>query len=102
MRKIIWIRQILEGMNFKIRNGYVTIIQDNQGAIKLAENAVYSQRTKHIDVKFHFIRKLVNEGKIKLQYINTKSMLADGLTKALSGQRMDELLNGMRIKKVES
>ena len=44
-------------------------------------------------MKFHFIRKLVNDGKIKHQYINTKSMLADGLTKALSGQRMDILLN---------
>ena len=45
---------------------------DNEGAIKLAENPLRSARTKHIDVRFHFIRELFRTGTIAVEHIPTK------------------------------
>ena len=58
------------------------IFGDNQPAISATEND--TKRSKHIDIKYHFIKELVEEGKIKFQHIPTKELVADGLTKALS------------------
>ena len=59
----------------------IIIYEDNQGAIALVENPVHHQRTKHIDIRFHFIRDQVTNGCIKVQYLQTKEMIADCLTK---------------------
>lgn len=61
----------------------VTIFNDNQSAQKLAQNPVHHSRTKHIDVRYHFIRELVENNKIVLSYLPTEKMLADVLTKGL-------------------
>jgi hypothetical protein len=82
----------IEELGFKVKDGFVKIYQDNKGAINLAENAVYSPRTKHVDIKYHFIRQAVARGEIKLEYIGTENMKADGLTKAVSGGRLKKLL----------
>lgn len=57
------------------------IYEDNQGTISLAKNPVYRQRCKHIDIKYHFVRSVVNEGKVFLEYCPTNEMVADVLTK---------------------
>ena len=64
---------------------------DNQGAIFLAKNET-STRTKHIDVRYHFIRELVEAGVIKIEYVNTKDNIADALTKNLSSEQFEKLL----------
>ena len=56
---------------------------DNQGAISLAENPQNHQRSKHIDIKYHFVRHQVKEGRIDLRYLPTAQTTADVLTKAL-------------------
>ena len=48
------------------------VMEDNNGAIKLSNNLESYKRTKHIDIKYHFIRELVKSNKIRLLYINTK------------------------------
>ena len=55
--------------------------EDNQGAIALAKNPVNRQRCKHIDIKYHFIRENVNNGRFILEYCPTGQMIADVLTK---------------------
>ena len=60
------------------------IYEDNQAAIKIAENPVLHDRTKHIDIRYHFVRELVEALKIDVVYINTKDMVADLMTKAVS------------------
>lgn len=65
-------------------NKTVKLYSDNQGAQKIARNPVYHSRTKHIDVRHHFIRELVEENKIHLEYLRTEEMVADILTKALN------------------
>ena len=59
------------------------IYQDNHGTIALANNPVHHARAKHIDIRAHFIRDLVERGTVTLTYISTDFMVADALTKGL-------------------
>lgn len=61
----------------------LTIYNDNQSAQKLCKNSIYHARTKHIDVRHHFIRQFVNNNIIVIKYLCTNDMLADILTKPL-------------------
>lgn len=54
---------------------------DNQGAIALCKNPVHRQRSKHIDIRYHFIRSILEDGKIVIEYCPTDKMVADVLTK---------------------
>jgi hypothetical protein len=75
------------GGKFAIRNecghrhpSCCVVYEDNQSAIAIAQNDVYQSRAKHIDIRFHFVREQVKSKAIELQYIETKSQLADFLT----------------------
>ena len=61
----------------------VTVFEDNQGAIQLANNPRSSQNSKHIDVRHHFLRELVSEQIIRVEYIKSSQQHADILTKHL-------------------
>ena len=67
------------------------ILEDNQGAIAMAKNPVGHKRTKHIDIKHHFIRETIQAGTIVLTYCPTKSMVADTFTKALPRDQFKNL-----------
>jgi hypothetical protein len=56
---------------------------DNQSFIKLYENLVFHDRSKHIEIRYHFIRDWVQRGAVQLQYISTDEQVADILTKSL-------------------
>ena len=60
-----------------------SIMCDNQSCIKLSENLVFHDQSKHIDIKCHFIRDYVQWGAVQLQYTPTGEQVADILTKAL-------------------
>ena len=59
-------------------------IVDNEGAINLASNPLSSARTRHIDVRFNFVRELVSSGTIVVEYVPTSEQRADILTKPLT------------------
>lgn len=61
----------------------VTILSDSQSAIALAENPIISNKSKHIKIKYHYIREKVDDGSIVLSYVPTGEMGADFLTKAV-------------------
>ena len=61
-----------------------TLHCDNQRAIALAKNPVQHQRTKHIDVKYHFVRDKISDGKLKLLYVPSENNLADFFTKPVA------------------
>lgn len=65
----------------------IIIYNDNRGAKLLAESHVFHQRTKHIDIRYHFIRDVISKRSIKLDHMPTEEMPADVLTKALSGPK---------------
>lgn len=81
-KEIRFMRNILNELGLD-RDTYGLLKADDQSAIKLAQNIGYSPRTKHIDVRHHYIRELVSNKKIKLEYVNTHDNLADVFTKAL-------------------
>jgi hypothetical protein len=70
----------------------VNMFVDNQSAIALAKNPVHHQRSKHIDIKYHFVRFEVQEGVIELMYIPTAENVADVFTKPVTRIRLDTLL----------
>jgi len=67
----------------------VDIFADNQGAIKLVKNPVVSNRSKHIDVVYHFARERVARKDVKIAYVKTDDMLADMLTKPVEKAKLD-------------
>lgn len=69
------------------------IFCDNQLAIALSKNIVFHGRSKHMDVKFHFIIKLVKNNEIKLSYCKSKDQVADILTKSLKEENFIRLKN---------
>jgi hypothetical protein len=69
----------------------VTIHIDNKSAIQLCKNPVFHDQSKHIEVRYHFIRECVTAGKINVEYVRTDEQLADILTKPLGRIRFLEL-----------
>uniref|UniRef100_H3H9M0 Uncharacterized protein n=1 Tax=Phytophthora ramorum TaxID=164328 RepID=H3H9M0_PHYRM len=73
----------LHQMDVKTADEAVKIYEDNQGSIALAKNPQFHKRTKHIDIRYHFVREKVEDGQVVLQYVSTTDMLADMMTKAI-------------------
>src|SRR4029434_5934604 len=76
IQECIYLEQLLRGVD-TYQYAQTKVYEDNQGAIALAKNPVNRQRCKHIDIKYHFIRENVNNGKFILEYCPTEQMIAD-------------------------
>ena len=74
------------------------IKEDNQGNIALSRNPKYHPRTKHIDIKYHFIRYKVEKKELVLEYCPTEQMLADLLTKQLGKTSLQRLRGLMEVR----
>lgn len=66
-------------------DGAVVVGEDNQACLAWASNPVSSNKTKHMDVRFHLVRDSVARGEVRMVFVPTAEMVADGLTKALPG-----------------
>ena len=73
---------------------------DSQSAIYLVKNQVYHARTKHIDVRYHFVREIIEEGEVLVQKIKTDDNLADMLTKVVTTIKFNHCLDLINIAKV--
>ena len=73
---------------------------DNQPAIALMKNSVLLDQSKHIDVKFHFLRDCINGGQIVIEFVETGRQLVDALTKPLGRLRFTELKKMIGMVKV--
>jgi len=82
-REAICLRRMLIELGETSVDTAVDLNEDNQACIKLAHNPCSAQRTKSMDVKYHFLRQAVQEGNINLKYVDTKKQLADIFTKQL-------------------
>ena len=78
----VWLRRLLTDFDQE-QDGETEIFCDSKSAIAMAKNPVYHGRTKHIDIRVHFIRQLVAQGLINLLHCNTNEQKADILTKSL-------------------
>ena len=89
-QEAMWLQQLASDLlNKNIRE--TTILEDNQSAICLAKNQQVHGRTKHIDIKYHFIHDLVEAGRIKLTYCASEDMVADMFTKVLHIKQFEKL-----------
>ena len=79
-----FLRQLCIDLRILQVSSSVSIHADNQGAIKLAKNPVFHQRSKHIDIKYHFIRSELQLGTISVHCIVSEENLADIFTKPVS------------------
>jgi len=89
VEEAIWLRTFLRELGFE--EGLMLVRGDNQGALKLAESEEHHHRTKHIDVRFRFLRDVIENGSLQLEYITTEDSVTDALTKALFRQRFERL-----------
>jgi len=85
-KEVKWIRTFLAELGYGSTKSTV-VNTDNQGALALAKNPVSHARSKHIDIRHHFIRESIADKSVWLQYVPTDDMTADSLTKALGRQK---------------
>lgn len=98
-KEIMWIKTLLKKI-FNIKLKFPTpIFEDNQGAISLANNETNhsSYKTKHMDLRHHFIRREIAIKSITLQFVPTHKMLADFLTKAVGKTANKQALRGLHF-----
>jgi hypothetical protein len=69
----------------------ISILCDNTSAISISKNPVMHSKTKHIPIKYHFLREQVLEQKVKLEYVPSKEQVADILTKPLPRETFEYL-----------
>ncbi|GKD35462.1 retrovirus-related pol polyprotein from transposon TNT 1-94, partial [Tanacetum coccineum] len=94
--QVLWMRSQLTDYGYGFNK--IPMYCDNKSAIALCCNNVQHSRSKHIDIRFHFIKEHVENGVIELYFVNTEYQLADIFTKALGRERIEFLINklGMR------
>ena len=99
-QEVAWIRQLFDELDQK-PTGPTVIMEDNQGAIAVAHNPVNHKRTKHIDIKYHYVRDAVESGMIELRYCRSSDIVADALTKALVRDQFEGLRAQMGLIPIE-
>jgi hypothetical protein len=99
MKEVIWLRMLLKELGL-LQNERSIIWEDNQGCIKLAENEVVHGRSKHIDIRYHFVRERVRVIKdVDLKYCPTNNMVADIMTKPLDREKFLRFRNILGVSK---
>jgi hypothetical protein len=97
MKEALWLRSLLSETFGPITTP-TTLFSDNQAAIVLTRDHQYHSRTKHIDVRYHFIRWVIEKGSLRLIYCPTDNMIADTLTKALPSVKVKHFAAGLGLR----
>jgi hypothetical protein len=84
-REILFIAQVMEFLGVTVIRPIVIHV-DNIGAIYLANSNTTSQRTKHVDIRYHFVKEYVEDGTVKIMFVKSKENVADIFTKNLNGE----------------
>jgi hypothetical protein len=93
--QLLWMRQTLRDYDYKLTK--VPLLCDNESAIRMADNPVEHTRTKHIAIRYHFLRDHQQRGDIKIAYVSTKEQLADIFTKPLDEKTFTKLRHELNI-----
>lgn len=86
-RQVVWIRSLLTELGYTLTP--IPICSDNQGAIFISSNPVTEKHSKHIDIRYHYIRDVVDQQLVQIFYVPTEENPADILTKNLARTKLE-------------
>jgi hypothetical protein len=95
-REVVWLQKLLSGL-FGLKLEATCILCDNQSCMKLSENPMFHDRSKHIEIKYHYIRDMVQRGAVRLQYVTTEEQVAVVLTKPLSRTKFEHFRDKLGV-----
>ena len=87
---IVWIKHLLQGMKEEVIE-LVILYCDNTSAINISKNLVMHAKTKHIAIKYHYVRELVEDKQMKMEYVSSKEQIIDIFTKVLPKNNFEYL-----------
>ena len=93
--QLVWKKQMLKEYN--VEQDVLTLYCENLSAINISKNPIQHSRTKHNDIRHHFIRDLVEEKIVTLEHVDTEEQLADIFTKALDAKQFEKLRGKLGI-----
>ncbi|KAL1213498.1 Retrovirus-related Pol polyprotein from transposon RE1 [Cardamine amara subsp. amara] len=96
----VWLKGMLQELN-AVSDECINIMCDNSSVIKLSKNQVMLRRTKHIDVRYHYLCNLTNEGVMKLVFCGTNYQVADILTKPIKLDQFEKLRWSLGVQRLE-
>ena len=80
----VWLKRFLNHLKVTSSEEPVTIMSDSQSSIAYTKDPKFNSKTKHIDIKYHYVKDMVARGEVNLKYISTHDMIADLLTKVVT------------------
>ena len=90
IQEVLWLRGLLKELGLHVQTGS-RVLGDNQSTIAISHNGIKGERTKHVDVKYHFITETVESGEVKLQWVSTTDQQADLFIAAPPGLNLPPL-----------
>ena len=90
-QETIWLRLLLKDLHILDGDQPMVIREDNTACMAYAKNPMDYKKSKHIDVKYHFVRERIASGEIILEYVASADQLADILTKPMDFQKFSQL-----------
>lgn len=95
-KEALYLRSLLGSLT-TVESKAAVVFNDNQSAHKIAANKMMHNRTKHIDIKYHFIRECVLTNKVEIKYMSTDKMIADILTKNVHAPKLRQFLSDLSL-----
>ena len=81
--EVVWLRKMLSGL-FDVEIYATDILCDNHSCINIIKNPIFHDKSKHVEIKYHFIRDMVQKGAVKLKYVPIEEQVADVLTNPMA------------------
>ena len=94
--QVLWLKKTLQDMKVSIDEP-ISIKCDNTSAMSISKNPILHSKTKHIPIKYHFLREQVAQKVVKLEYVPTKEKTADIFTKTLAREPFEYLRNKLGL-----
>jgi hypothetical protein len=93
-QEAVYLRRLLSEIGEEQKTP-TTIYHDNQASMAMSKDPCFHKRSKHIDIKYHFVKDLTEQREIQAKYVPTQEMKADILTKPLTKEKFNRCIEGM-------